>query len=105
MLPAFELCVGPYDLQAFLDRWWERETLFIRRREPGRFDGLMTRAIFDDLVAHTNLRAPFFRLFKDGNLVPASACTTSRQVGPNIDLDLADLNAVYDGFADGMTVV
>lgn len=104
-LPALELCIAPHDLQAFLERWWEREPVLMSRREPDRFDRLMSRVIFDDLVANTNLRAPFFRLFKDGNIVPDSACTTSRRLGPNVDVGLADLNAIYDGFTGGTTVV
>ena len=104
-LPALELCIAPYDLPAFLERWWEREPLFISRRESNRFDRLMTRSTFDDLVAHTNLRVPFFRLLKDGKLVPESACTTSHQLGPNTDVGLADLNAVYNGYDDGAVVV
>jgi hypothetical protein len=69
-LPALELCIAPHDLQAFLERWWEREPLFIGRRETNRFDHLISRSIFDDLVAHSNLRVPFFRLIKDGQVIP-----------------------------------
>src|SRR5947209_845189 len=104
-LPALELCIAPYDLDAFLERWWEREPLFISRREANRFDRLMSRSIFDDLVAHTNLRVPFFQLFRDGKLVPESACTTSRQLGPSTDVGLADLEAVYEAFGNGTAVV
>ena len=104
-LPALELCLAPHDLPAFLERWWEREPLFIGRREADRFDRLMSRSVFDDLVAHTNLRVPFFRLIKNGKLVPESACTTSRLLGPSRDIGLADLDAVYDGFSDGATVL
>src|SRR3954465_950440 len=102
---ALELCIAPHDLPAFLERWGEREPLFMKRREVGRFDGLITRSIFDDLVAHTNLRLPFFGLVKDGALVPDAACTTSRQVGAKVYGGLADLNALYDGFGGGATVV
>lgn len=104
-LSALELCIAPYDLPAFLERWWEREPLFIGRREPDRFDHLMTRSVFDDLVAHSNLRVPFFRLIKDGEVIPESACTTSRQLGPSRDVGLAYLDRVYDGFSGGTTVV
>jgi lysine-specific demethylase/histidyl-hydroxylase NO66 len=104
-LPALELLIAPHDLAAFVARWWEREPLFISRREPDRFDRLMSRSIFDDLVAHTNLRVPFFRLIKDGRSVPESACTTSRRLGPSTDVGLADLEAIYDGFDKGSTVV
>lgn len=103
--PAFDLCLGPVDLSSFLDRWWERAPLIVGRREVGRFDHLITQFDFDDLVAHSNLRLPFFRLFKDGSLVQPESCTTTRQVGANLDTGLADLNALYDGFADGATVV
>lgn len=102
---AFELCLDPCDFDGFLDHWWERAPLVVTRREAGRFDGLITRASFDRFVAHGNLRLPFFRLFKDGVLVSPDACTTTRQVGPNLDTGLADLNALYDGFADGATIV
>ena len=104
-LAALELLIAPYDLQTFLERWWEREPLLISRDDPSRFDRLMSRPVFDDLVAHTNLRAPFFRLVKDGDIVPEAACTTTRRLGPSTDTGLADLNAIYDGFNDGMTVV
>src|SRR5262245_48171162 len=103
--PALELLIAPCDRDAFLERWWEREPVFMTRREPDRFDRLMSRSVFDDLVAHTNLRAPFFRLLQNGNIVPESACTTSRRLGPSIDVGLANLDAVYDGFSGGTTVV
>ena len=102
---ALELLIAPHDLAAFLERWWEREPLFIGQREGDRFAHLMSRSIFDDLVAHSNLRLPFFRLIKDGEVIPESACTTSRQLGPSRDVGLAHLDTVYDGFSDGMTVV
>jgi ribosomal protein L16 Arg81 hydroxylase len=105
MTPALELCIAPHDLEAFLERWWEREPLFVSRRDPDRFNRLMSRQAFDELVAHTNLRAPFFRLLKDGKTVAESACTTSRRLGPSTDAGLADLDVIYDGFSGGMTVV
>ena len=102
---ALELLIAPHDRQAFLERWWERAPLFVSRREADRFDHLMNRPVFDDLVAHSNLRVPFFRLIKDGNVLPESACTTSRQLGPSRDVGLAHLDRVYDGFSGGTTVV
>jgi hypothetical protein len=77
----------------------------MRERGLHSFNDLITTRQFDEIVACTNLRYPYFRLFKDGRLVPPEDTMTSRQVGPDRDDGLADLNVLYDHFCEGGTIV
>ena len=72
--------------------------------DPRHFARLMSLAEFDEIVATTALRHPYFRIFRAGQLVPVDQTTTSRQLGPDLDSGLADLNKLYDEYGDGGTL-
>ena len=101
-----ELCIGPLPEDEFFRAHWEQQPLVcVRENDRGRFSDLISVRDFDRIVSCGNLRYPFFRLFKGGNLIPIENCTTQRQVGSDVDRDLADLNVVYDQYSSGATIV
>jgi lysine-specific demethylase/histidyl-hydroxylase NO66 len=102
---AVTLCIDPLPLDEFLTAYWEQEPCLIRRQEPERFQSLITFGAFDRLAASSNLHYPCFRVFKDGALLPPERLTADRQVGADLDRNVADLDAVYEACADGATLV
>ena len=102
---AADLCVGPLSIQEFLSYKWEREPVLLSRNEPERFASLINFDVFDQLVAASNLHYPCFRIFKSGELVPPSKLTVDRQVGADLDRNIADLDSVYEETSGGATIV
>jgi lysine-specific demethylase/histidyl-hydroxylase NO66 len=102
---AATVCLDPLPLEAFLRDYWEQQPCLIRRQEPDRYQRLITFATFDELTAASNLHYPCFRLFKAGELIPIDRVTTDRQVGADLDRNVAELDAVYEACADGATLV
>ena len=95
---------GASGLDGFLEDQWGREAHVVRGWDDPI--GLsLTLADFDRLIASTNLRWPFFRVFHSGRLVDPSAVTYDRQVGPNLDQGLARLDVLYRRFSEGCTLV
>lgn len=96
--------IEPHSLDGFLADSWEQRPLLIQRGERHHFAALISAADFDTIVATTALRHPYFRIFRDGQLIPVEQTTTSRQLGPDLDSGLADLNKMYDEYAVGGTL-
>jgi bifunctional lysine-specific demethylase and histidyl-hydroxylase NO66 len=102
---ALARCVDPWSVEQFLAERWQQAPLLLKRDRPDHFRDLISLTEFDAIVAHTGLRHPYFRLFKDGTPIPVSAATTARQLGPDLDTGLADLGVIYDEYGDGATIV
>jgi ribosomal protein L16 Arg81 hydroxylase len=72
---ALELTLAPVDAQVFLDEHWDKAPLVVARDEPGRFLQLLAPADVERLVCEGRLRAPGFRLVKEGAQLPLSGYT------------------------------
>jgi lysine-specific demethylase/histidyl-hydroxylase NO66 len=94
----------PHSLDVFLTDIWEERPLVVQRGDASYFAALISAADFDEIVSTTALRHPYFRIFRDGQLIPVDQATTSRQLGPDLDSGLADLNKLYDEYARGGTL-
>ncbi|GGI05554.1 cupin domain-containing protein [Egicoccus halophilus] len=93
------------DARAFLDDVFGKAPLHIPAGAPDVFDDLLGLDHVDDIVATAGLRAPSFRLVKDGATVPSSRVTRRVRIGSRPVDDLADVAAVHAAFADGASVV
>jgi ribosomal protein L16 Arg81 hydroxylase len=100
-----QLCIAPLSIHEFLSHKWEREPVLFDRKDPGRFTRLISLDVFDQLVAASNLHYPCFRVFKSGDLIPLARLTTDRQVGADLDRNIADLDCVYEEAFGGATIV
>jgi lysine-specific demethylase/histidyl-hydroxylase NO66 len=100
---ALRRCVG--DPERFVREHWGRAPLYRRRTAPDGFADLFGIADVDHLVAAASLRAPAFRMVKDGATLPPERYTKSGRVGSKPLSDLADPGKVYRQFADGATIV
>jgi ribosomal protein L16 Arg81 hydroxylase len=102
---ALALTLGPVETSSFFADHWERRPLIVRREEPGRFRELLDVADVDRLVCETAIRAPAFRLVKDGSHVPLSDYTDDIPWRPGSFSETAAVDRVAAKFAAGATLV
>jgi hypothetical protein len=100
---ALARCVG--DVDTFIARHWDRAPLHRPKADPGGFADVLTLHDCDRLVAVSGLRAPAFRLVKDGHTVEQSKVTRSARLGSRRVGDLVDPDAALAEVADGATLV
>lgn len=97
---AVRACVD--DVDTFAARAWGHAPWLTRSPV---LTSLLTRADVEHLVGGTALRAPAFRVVRDGATLPASEVTRSARVGSRPIDDLIDPAKVTDLYADGATIV
>ena len=102
--PALRQLVG--EVAGFLDASWGRAPLHVPASDD-RADlaKLLTLDDADAVVANSGLRAPAFRLVKQGRTLPQSEVTRRVRIGSKPVSDLADVAAVHRAVADGATLV
>jgi lysine-specific demethylase/histidyl-hydroxylase NO66 len=102
--PSLSRLVG--DAAGFLDASWGRAPRFLPAdRDWAGPAGLLTIDDVDHLVASSGLRAPAFRLVKQGRMLPTSEVTRRVRIGSRPVSDLVDVDAVLRAVADGATLV
>lgn len=102
-VPALARCVG--DAAVFAREHWARAPLHRPGADPGAFSDLFSFDDVDALIASAMLRAPAFRMVKDGTPLPAERYTKSGRVGSRPLTDLADPGKVFEEFRLGATLV
>ena len=102
---ALALTLSPYSRDEFLDGYRDRRPLVVERREPGRFDGVLSDADVERLVCETAIRSPAFRLVRDGAQLPLSGYTKDIPWRPGSFTGTALVDRVADEHAAGATLV
>jgi hypothetical protein len=102
---ALARCLDPHGAQEFLERFWESEPLLVKRREPERFEDLLTEADLERLVCSGGLRYPAFRLVKAGAQLAVSDYTVDVPWRPSAFTRSADIDRVLAEFEAGATIV
>ena len=102
---AVALTLDPTALDDFLAERWDREPLLVQRDEPGRFDRILSAADAERIACATGVRAPAFRLVRDGAQVPLSAYTRDVPWRPGSFSGMADVPRVAAEFEAGATLV
>jgi hypothetical protein len=102
---ALARCLEPVGAAEFLAEHWERQPLVIERREPGRFDDLLSTADVERLLSSGGLRFPAFRVVKGGSQIPLREYTTDLSWRPTPFTATADPDRIAAAFADGATIV
>jgi bifunctional lysine-specific demethylase and histidyl-hydroxylase NO66 len=100
---TLDRCVG--DVAWFERNHWARAPLLRQGADPQGFADLFRIADVDHLVTSTALRAPAFRLVRDGKPLPIHSYTRNARIGSRPVNDLADPGRVLDHFAEGATIV
>jgi len=102
---ALGLTLDPVTPEAFLDEYCERRPLVVARDEAGRFDSVLSDADLERLVCASAIRAPAFRLVKDGSQLPPSTYTTDIAWRPGSFSRTALVDRVAQEHAAGATIV
>ena len=103
--PSVGLTLGPVGADAFLAEYWERKPLVIARGEERRFHELLAPADVERLLCESAVRAPAFRLVKDGAQLPPSTYTEDIPWRPGSFSGTPVVERVAEEFAQGGTLV
>jgi bifunctional lysine-specific demethylase and histidyl-hydroxylase NO66 len=93
------------DPETFLADRFGRAPAHLVGEHPTAFDDLLTLDDVDRIVSATGLRAPSFRLVREGRTLPRPSVTRSVRIGSRPVGDLADVQAIHREFAAGATLV
>lgn len=93
------------DASAFAAEVFGRRPQHRPAADPGGFGDVLDLEAADHLVASSGLRAPAFRLVRQGETLPVAAVTRRARIGGRPVDDLIDVAAVHREFAAGATVV
>jgi bifunctional lysine-specific demethylase and histidyl-hydroxylase NO66 len=93
------------DEQAFVRDDFGRRPRHLEAADRDGFVDLLSLDDVDHIIAATALRAPAFRLVRQGVTLPTSRVTRSARVGSRPIADLVDVAAVHREFAAGATIV
>lgn len=100
---ALARCVG--DVDRFVAEHWDRAPLHRPGADADGFADLLSLDDCDRLVTASGLRAPAFRLVKDGETVPVARVTHTARIGSRTVSDLVDAEAVFAEVGQGATLV
>lgn len=94
------------EVASFLDDVWGQAPLHVPATDDREaLAGLLTLDDTDAIVAESGLRAPAFRLVKQGRTLPQGEVTRQVRIGSRPVSDLVDVAAVHRAIADGATLV
>jgi lysine-specific demethylase/histidyl-hydroxylase NO66 len=102
---ALALTLAPVDAPAFLAEHWERRPLVVARDNPGRFLHLLAPADVERLVCEARIRAPGFRLVKEGAQIPLPGYTEDIPWRPGTFSGTPVVARVAEELAHGATLV
>jgi bifunctional lysine-specific demethylase and histidyl-hydroxylase NO66 len=100
---ALERCIG--SPREFFADYWGQQPVVRRSQSSDGFADYLTLADVDELVTSAGLRAPEFRLIKDGKPLPVGSYTTTPQISGVPITGLADTPRVLAAIDDGATLV
>jgi len=102
---ALELTLDPVTAPQFLGDHAGRRPLIVARSQPGRFDAVLGDADVERLVCASAIRAPAFRLVKDGAQIPLAGYTKDIPWRPGSFSGTAIVDRVAEEHALGATIV
>ena len=102
---ALELTLDPFGGEEFLEEYCDRRPLIVERGEAGRFDDVLSDADVERLVCETAIRAPAFRLVRDGAQLPLAGYTKDIPWRPGSFSGTALVDRVAEEHAAGATIV
>jgi ribosomal protein L16 Arg81 hydroxylase len=102
---ALALTLDPVDAATFLAERWERRPLLVARDDRERFRHILAPADVEKLVCETRVRAPGFRLVKDGAQLPLAGYTEDIAWRPGSFSGTPVVERVAEELARGATLV
>jgi ribosomal protein L16 Arg81 hydroxylase len=92
--------VAPTEADDFWSSYWEREPLVIHRRDPSYYDGLLSLADVDHILATSAIRESDIRVIRRGEHTPVSELGQAALPGSSNRLE-----GLYREYRAGATVV
>lgn len=102
---ALALTLAPVEASEFLADHWERQPLVVARDEPQRFRHILAPEDVEKLVCETRIRAPGFRLVKEGAQLPLAGYTEDIAWRPGSFSGTPVVERVAEELARGATLV
>jgi ribosomal protein L16 Arg81 hydroxylase len=102
---ALALTLAPVGASEFLADHWERQPLVVARDDPERFRHVLAPADVEKLVCETRIRAPGFRLVKEGAQLPLAGYTEDIAWRPGSFTGTPVVERVAEELARGATLV
>jgi ribosomal protein L16 Arg81 hydroxylase len=101
---TFADVIAPVPLDRFLAETWEQQPLQLRRRTPGFYDPLLTRAQIEAALTSGGLRFPAVQLARDGHFLPPEAFTHTLRSGGDLFTGVPDLARLRAEYQAGATI-
>ena len=101
---SFETMIAPVSTQEFFSAYWEKEPLFIRRSDPGFYDGLLTLQELQNAISSGGLRYPAIQLSRDGGFLPPEAFCKDIRSGNVVFDGVPELARVQAEYRSGTTI-
>ena len=102
---ALALTLDPVDASIFLAEHWERRPLVVARDDRERFRHILAPADIEKLVCETRIRAPGFRLVKEGAQLPLAGYTEDIEWRPGSFSGTPLVERVAEELGRGATLV
>lgn len=102
---ALALTLAPVEASEFLADHWERQPLVVARDDPQRFRHILAPEDVEKLVCETRIRAPGFRLVKEGAQLPLAGYTEDIAWRPGSFSGTPVVERVAEELARGATLV
>ncbi len=82
-----EKLLQPLSIERFFAEYWEKQPLYLPRRAPDYYAGLLTQRDLESLISNTDLRYPAIQLSKGGGYLPPEApgCNACCRTRPYVD--------------------
>lgn len=102
---ALALTLDPVDASTFLAQHWERRPLVVARDDRERFRRILAPLDVEKLVCETRIRAPGFRLVKEGAQLPLAGYTEDIEWRPGSFSGTPLVERVAEELGRGATLV
>jgi ribosomal protein L16 Arg81 hydroxylase len=90
--------------ERFFSEYWEKKHLFLQRRDPDYFQGLMTLHDLETLISTSDMRYPALQLAKGGSYLAPEIYTRNVKHGSESFMGVPDLQVVSEHYRQGATV-
>lgn len=97
--------LAPLASDVFFRDYWEQRYCLVTRGDPSHYETLLTRRDLDALLYQYRQAAGAAALGGRVTLVKNSENSALRQPTPTTELGLLDINALYDAYRRGFTVI
>lgn len=102
----FSRIISPVGVEKFFADYWEKKPLFIRRDDPGYFNGTLTSTDIDSYFQNQHISPGFLNVMINGEPSPPERWTyTAVKVSNNFSQRIIDLNKLLKLFSEGATII